>query len=205
MKRTLVMFLIILSAEMILGVPHAICPNQTIEAGQNISLTAYLDLPVDLSAYTVVWKRDDLNKDCVHAYRGKLDLPREQSAQYRGRTTLDPEDLTRGNLTLWIFSAQPSDSGRYKVYIPKLLVGCIIDLYVEDKQNDTKRNDFSPTIPPDDRDAANMEAVRHIVIPSVVVGAAIAVGGLIVFLVKSGKISKDCQEDARSRDDANRL
>ncbi|KAG7999688.1 Butyrophilin subfamily 2 member A1 [Nibea albiflora] len=110
------------------AVPRAICPNQIIEAGQsNISLTAYLDPPVDLSAYTVVWKRDDLNKDGVHAYR-------------------------------------------------------------EDRQNDTTRNDSSPTRPPDDRDAANMEAVRNIVIPVVVV---VVVGGLIVFLVKSGKIREN--------------
>uniref|UniRef100_A0A671X3X8 Ig-like domain-containing protein n=1 Tax=Sparus aurata TaxID=8175 RepID=A0A671X3X8_SPAAU len=51
--------------------------------------------------------------------------------QYRGRTTVDHEDLREGNLTLHICSVQLSDAGLYRCYVPRLRAGCTINIVVE--------------------------------------------------------------------------
>lgn len=76
--------------------------------------------------------RDDLNvsDNDVHVYRHGQDHLQTQMAQYKKRTTLIHEDLTRGILTLTLASVKLSDSGPYKVYVPQLDAGCVIDLSV---------------------------------------------------------------------------
>lgn len=107
------------------GEPHAVCPNPTIKAaeGDAVALLCHLDPPSSVVNYAVDWKRVDLNK-VVYSYRHKHENRDDQMDQYRGRTTLSPEDLSRGNLSLWISSVQTADSGPYRCYVSKLRTSC---------------------------------------------------------------------------------
>lgn len=113
------------------GVNHPICPTQPIEAreGDDVTLQCLLDPPVNVVNYTVDWKRTDLRK-VVHSYRHNRDHAGPQIAQYRDRTTLSHEDLSRGLLTLQISSVQSFDSGPYRCFVPAWTASCTIELIV---------------------------------------------------------------------------
>ncbi|XP_038568606.1 butyrophilin subfamily 2 member A2-like isoform X2 [Micropterus salmoides] len=181
------------------GKPRAICPNPTIQAveGDTVTLQCHLNPPHNVVDYALDWTRDDLNKG-VYSYRGKQENPNDWMDQYKGRSTLHLEDLSRGILTLQISSVQLADSGPYKCFISRLRTSCVVNVTVEtkgkDQQNETKRNESSTTGPPDDHNAAEMEAVWKTLIPILVVAAA---GGSVLFiLVKRGKI-KICKKTLR--------
>ncbi|XP_051248770.1 CD276 antigen-like isoform X1 [Dicentrarchus labrax] len=166
------------------GEHQAVCPNPTMEAkqGDDVILRCFLEPEFNLSASTVDWSRVDLYKrPPVHVYRSKKDDPRAQMDRYRDRTTLNHKELSRGNADLLISSVQPSDSGSYECYIPKLKVGCTIDLAVE------KENQQSTTGPPEEDREPHRKVPVAAVAAGLVVVAAVVVG-LIVFLVKRGKI-----------------
>ncbi|KAE8300608.1 hypothetical protein D5F01_LYC00753 [Larimichthys crocea] len=175
MKRTLVMFLIILSAEMILGESRPSSPTQLIvaEVYDNVTLQCDLDSRVNMENNTIVCERVDLKKK-VHAYRGKQDHPHDQMDQYRGRTTLNPKDLSRGVLTLLISSVQTSDSGPYRCFVPKRKPSCTFNLTVG---------------------GAHMKAVRAGIITTVVITFCVLV---VVLVVKSGTI-QDCLKSLRGK------
>ncbi|KAG8014806.1 hypothetical protein GBF38_003456 [Nibea albiflora] len=81
MKRTLLLlFLIILSAEMILGESRPSSPTQLIQAEvhDNVTLQCPLDSRVNMEKYTIVCERVDLKK-IVHACR----LQTSDSGPYR--------------------------------------------------------------------------------------------------------------------------
>lgn len=108
--------------------PRVSCPNRIeVGRGDDASLRCHLAPQLDLSDYTVDWKR---GQEVVHVYRSKRDDPRPQTERYRNRTTLNHEQLHTGNLTLLISSVQPSDSGEYKCFVPKQNTGCSIKLIV---------------------------------------------------------------------------
>lgn len=110
---------------------YTICPTHPVEAeeGDDVTLQGRLDPSINLVNYTVDFKRTDLNK-VVHCYRHGKDDHDPQMEQYRFRTTLSHEDLSRGVLTLQISSVRLSDSGPYKAFVPKLMASCIISLSV---------------------------------------------------------------------------
>lgn len=113
------------------GQHRAVCPTEPAEAEEaaGVTLQCRLDPHIDLLDFTVDWRRVDLNQD-VHVYRHKRDDPAPQVESYRGRTSLDHEELRRGFLTLSISSLQLSDSGPYTCYVPKLNARCTIELSV---------------------------------------------------------------------------
>ncbi|XP_078022609.1 uncharacterized protein LOC117250692 isoform X2 [Epinephelus lanceolatus] len=183
--------------------------------GDDVTLQCPLAPGVDLSAYTVDVSRDDLDvsENDVHVYRHGQDHLQTQTAQYKDRTTLTHEDLTRGILTLTLSPVKLSDSGPYKVYVPKLNAGCVIDLSVvtkdqenvapvdeldnpapKDPQNRTRRDDSSTTKPPvegvtksGDGGAAKTDPLwKTVLIVCCCVAAAIVV--IVLILLKLGKI-----------------
>ncbi|KAG8014557.1 hypothetical protein GBF38_003082 [Nibea albiflora] len=87
--------------------------------------------------------------------------------QYRGRTTLNREDLSRGVLTLLISSVQTSDSGPYRCFVPKTRKSsCTFNLTV---------------------DGAHMKAVRAGIITTAVIALCVLV---VVLVVKRRTIRK---------------
>ncbi|KAF1394588.1 hypothetical protein PFLUV_G00002600 [Perca fluviatilis] len=174
------------------------CP-QTKEAAEShdVIIRCGLDPPVDLSDYTLDVARDDLdiNDNDVYSYRNGKDQPDDQMARYRGRTTLNHEDLIRGIVKLKISSVTLSDSGPYKVFLIKLGAHSVINITVvsKDQANRTKGIDSPTSGPPvgeetesDHRDSAKEESVWKIVL-GCVCGVAAAVVVLLL-LVKRGVI-----------------
>ncbi|KAI3353540.1 hypothetical protein L3Q82_020054 [Scortum barcoo] len=156
---------------------------------------------INLQNYKFDVKRPDLkgqsgsgSKDTVYVHGLKEVNQVEQLDQYRNRTFVISEDLSRGILTLIISSVQLRDSGKYKMFVPKLKTSCFINLTVVPKaqQNGTKREDFSTTAPPthdDEPGAENVKHDRHII--STIVGVSIFVVIIIVVvLVRRGTILK---------------
>uniref|UniRef100_A0A3Q3KJ02 Immunoglobulin V-set domain-containing protein n=1 Tax=Mastacembelus armatus TaxID=205130 RepID=A0A3Q3KJ02_9TELE len=92
-----------------------LCPNEPIEAeiGEDVRLPCLLDPGLDLSDLTVDWTRVNDSK-VVFSYRSRMINDIDQLEQYRNRTRLSREDLSVGNMELQMFSAQLSDSGRYR-------------------------------------------------------------------------------------------
>ncbi|KAG8014937.1 Butyrophilin subfamily 2 member A1 [Nibea albiflora] len=141
------------------------------EVHDNVTLQCDLDPRVNIENNTIVCDRVDLNKK-VHAYRGKQDHPHEQMDQYRGRTTLNREDLSRGVLTLLISSVQTSDSGPYRCFVPKRKSSCTFNLTV---------------------DGAHMKAVHA----GIITTAVIALCVLVVVLVVKRRTIQDCLKRLR--------
>nr|XP_024658606.1 CD276 antigen homolog [Maylandia zebra] len=127
--------------------PQSYCPSPLIQAeeGRNVSLPCYVDPSVDLSAYTVDWKHTDLN-DVVFSWRHGQENHGAQAASYRSRASIDSGDLSRGNLTLQIFSARLSDSGHYRCFVPKLKAFCIVHLNVTKEINVRSSTTTSPNL-----------------------------------------------------------
>ncbi|XP_035856364.1 V-set domain-containing T-cell activation inhibitor 1-like isoform X6 [Sander lucioperca] len=178
MKILLITFL--LFPETILGEHHLTCP-QTIEAaeGEDVNIQCGLDPPVNLSDYTldVARERDDHgNYDDVYSYRRGKDHLDDQMGRYRGRTTLNHEDLIRGIVTLKISSVNQSDSGEYKVYVPDLTASFITNIIVG---------------------SAKEESVWKTVLASVC--AAAAAVGVVLLLVKRGVIHKEEDESSEAK------
>ncbi|XP_035856361.1 programmed cell death 1 ligand 1-like isoform X2 [Sander lucioperca] len=209
MKILLITFL--LFPETILGEHHLTCP-QTIEAaeGEDVNIQCGLDPPVNLSDYTldVARERDDHgNYDDVYSYRRGKDHLDDQMGRYRGRTTLNHEDLIRGNVTLKISSVNLSDSGNYIVFLKKLQAPSVINITVvsKDQANRTKRNDSSTSGPPVEEEtesdhrggSAKEESVWKTVLASVC--AAAAAVGVVLLLVKRGVIHKEEDESSEAK------
>ncbi|XP_042257476.1 butyrophilin-like protein 2 isoform X1 [Thunnus maccoyii] len=179
------------------GATSAICPTQPIEAveGDDVTLPCKLYPPDNVSAYTVDWKRVDLNK-VVYSYRHKQDHHDAQMERYRGRTTFDHGGLSRGNLTLRISSVQLNDSGPYRCSVPKLTARCVVNVSVvpKDQQNmlnrigdaTTNRPPVEDVTKPDNHDAAKERTSYAIAFPIVFFIVIVGV------LVKSGMI-KNCR------------
>ncbi|XP_075947939.1 selection and upkeep of intraepithelial T-cells protein 6-like [Anarhichas minor] len=178
------------------GGSRAVCPTQPIKVveGENVALHSGLDPPVNLSRYTVDWRRVD-NQQVVYVYRHGRDDLDPVVDQYRGRTTINHEALSRGIMTLKISSANLSDSGSYKCFVPKLKAWCEVQLIVDEKE--TKTDVSSTTGPaveeePESEDhGGNREVGRAAVISTVVVLLCVLV---VVFLVLRSRATQDRME-----------
>ncbi|XP_038595563.1 uncharacterized protein LOC119919174 [Micropterus salmoides] len=131
---------------------------------------------------TFDWKRVDLNK-VVYAYRHKQENPNDQMAHYRGRTTVNLDDLSRGNMTLQISSVQLADTGPYSCFVPKLETSCVTDLTVVEQVTSTTR---PPPDEPSNPDGDNRQLIA--IVPSTVVGIVIIICVLVGVLVRRGMI-----------------
>ncbi|KAF3688074.1 Myelin-oligodendrocyte glycoprotein Precursor [Channa argus] len=166
--------------------PRAVCstPEIEVEEGDAVILPCHLDPSISLSAFTVDWKRVDVNK-VVYSYRRGQKNPHDQMETYRHRTGINHEDLSRGNMTLLISSVQLSDSGRYKCFVPKLVSSCIVNLTVvpKDQHYRTKTDGFTtakcPHEEPDNPGGKTINIVLGVVICLVGVVVGFVVGVLI--------------------------
>ncbi|XP_026166144.2 myelin-oligodendrocyte glycoprotein-like [Mastacembelus armatus] len=111
----LTLLLIVTFTDAVTEAARILCPNEPIEAeiGEDVRLPCLLDPGLDLSDLTVDWTRVNDSK-VVFSYRSRMINDIDQLEQYRNRTRLSREDLSVGNMELQMFSAQLSDSGRYR-------------------------------------------------------------------------------------------
>ncbi|CAJ1048293.1 uncharacterized protein LOC119912525 isoform X5 [Xyrichtys novacula] len=102
------------------GTPQVIGSPQPIVAkvGDDIILPCHLKPAVDASSQTVEWTRQDLNPRFVHVRRSGEELLDDQHPSFVGRTSLFPEELKYGNVSLHLSNVKLSDRGTYRCYIP---------------------------------------------------------------------------------------
>ncbi|XP_068583643.1 myelin-oligodendrocyte glycoprotein-like [Cebidichthys violaceus] len=184
------------------GGSRAVCLTQPIKVveGETAALHCGLHPPVNLSCYTVDWKRVD-NKQIVYVYRDGRDDPDSVVDQYRGRTTINHEDLSRGTLTLNISSANLSDSTSYKCFVPKLETWCEVRLIVvpKDQQNWTKTDVCNTTGPAveEDHGAVKRTAVLLGVLPVVVLLPVVFV--VAALLLWKYEVIEKCKKKFRGK------
>uniref|UniRef100_UPI003AAD0A56 butyrophilin subfamily 3 member A2-like n=1 Tax=Centroberyx gerrardi TaxID=166262 RepID=UPI003AAD0A56 len=98
-------------------------PSQPIVAlaGDDVILPCHIEPAVSAEQMTVEWTRTDLQPDHVLLllHRGCLDPNPDPS--YRGRSSLFPEQLSRGNVSLKLYGVKPSDGGTYRCFVPSLM------------------------------------------------------------------------------------
>ncbi|XP_054482616.1 uncharacterized protein LOC129114357 [Anoplopoma fimbria] len=185
------------------GASRAVCPipETVVEEGDNVTLPCHLDPAADVVRNAVDWKRVDLGGQVVYSYRHRKQNQADQMVGYRTRTTLDHEELQRGNLSLQIYRVNLFDSGQYRCFVSKLDLSCDTNLTVvpKDQQNPTKTHDSSTTDPPEseDHDAAKNEGVlktHRIVGAAAAAAAAAAVVAVVLCILWKRGVFKICKK-----------
>ena len=97
--------------------------------GNNVSLQCPVDPQVNLERSLVEWTKDN-RTNFVHVYRHGQDYLDDQKDEFKGRTVLFHEGLSRGNVTLQLSSVRKSDSGKFRCFVKKTRTYCYIDLEV---------------------------------------------------------------------------
>ncbi|XP_027131165.1 V-set domain-containing T-cell activation inhibitor 1-like isoform X2 [Larimichthys crocea] len=85
--------------------------------GQDVILPCHLEPPSDVSTLTVEWKQDEKQ---VHRYRSGADDLAGQDENFKDRTSLFHEEMTRGNISLKLTKVTERDAGTYTCHVPKL-------------------------------------------------------------------------------------
>lgn len=88
-----------------------------VEAGGDVILPCSVRPEVDVTGLTVEWK---LKSVVVHMYKSRLDNPDSQDKKFHGRTSLFPEEMSRGNISLRLRAVTEEDAGLYTCYVPRL-------------------------------------------------------------------------------------
>ncbi|XP_047454759.1 V-set domain-containing T-cell activation inhibitor 1-like, partial [Mugil cephalus] len=98
------------------GQSESVDSLQTIVArvGGDVVLPCQIKPSVDVSAATLEWKRSNL---FVLVWRTGADFKRQKDPSYRGRTSLFPDELKHGNVSLKLSDVKLSDKGTYRCYI----------------------------------------------------------------------------------------
>ncbi|XP_067442447.1 erythroid membrane-associated protein-like isoform X1 [Thunnus thynnus] len=120
------------------------------EEGDNVLLQCPQDPQVNLERSLVEWTKDG-RTNFVHVYRHGQDYFNDQKDEYKGRTVLFHEGLSRGNVTLQLSSVRLSDNGTFKCFVKKTDTYCFITLKVGEKMqsNQTQDDDLRTTRHPD--------------------------------------------------------
>lgn len=85
--------------------------------GQDAILLCQVRPHLDVSGLTVEWKR---NTALVHVYRNMRDNPNLQHKDFKDRTSLFHDEMTRGNISVKLSSVNKLDAGNYTCFVPKL-------------------------------------------------------------------------------------
>ncbi|XP_029112246.1 butyrophilin subfamily 1 member A1-like [Scleropages formosus] len=86
-------------------------------AGEDVVLPCYLKPNISAVDLSIEWLRVYTEDPLVHLYRDHEDRNEKQIPSYRGRTSLFPEELRKGNTSLKVKNVQGSDNGEYKCFI----------------------------------------------------------------------------------------
>ncbi|XP_038588769.1 myelin-oligodendrocyte glycoprotein-like isoform X2 [Micropterus salmoides] len=85
--------------------------------GDDVILPCHLEPPFNVKNQTVEWT---FNNSIVHVYRNRKDKLVDQDQKFKGRTSLFPDEMTRGNISLKLTNVTEQDAGNYTCYVPKL-------------------------------------------------------------------------------------
>ncbi|XP_047454865.1 myelin-oligodendrocyte glycoprotein-like, partial [Mugil cephalus] len=95
--------------------------------GDDVVLPCQIKPSVDVSEATLEWKRSELY---VLVWRNGADLTMQKDPSYRGRTSLFPDELKHGNVSLKLSDVKLSDKGTYKCYVVEINREMFVELVV---------------------------------------------------------------------------
>ncbi|XP_030609818.1 butyrophilin subfamily 2 member A2-like isoform X2 [Archocentrus centrarchus] len=98
--------------------------------GADISLPCHVDPTVYEPDFTLEWTRPDLNPRFVLVWRSGQELVDKKHQSFVGRTSLFPDELKHGNISLKLSKVKVSDQGTYRCFIPALETKSVIQLVV---------------------------------------------------------------------------
>uniref|UniRef100_A0A8C9R3T6 Ig-like domain-containing protein n=1 Tax=Scleropages formosus TaxID=113540 RepID=A0A8C9R3T6_SCLFO len=85
--------------------------------GEDVVLPCYLKPNISAVDLSIQWLQLESSDRLVHLYQDHEDRNKNQVPSYRGRTSLFPEQLKNGNVSLKLRNAQVSDNGEYKCLV----------------------------------------------------------------------------------------
>ncbi|KAG8005929.1 Myelin-oligodendrocyte glycoprotein, partial [Nibea albiflora] len=85
--------------------------------GQDVILPCHVEPPSDVSTLTVVWRQGAKE---VQLYRSGADDLNTQDKNFKHRTSLFHEEMSRGNISLKLTKVTELDAGKYSCFVPKL-------------------------------------------------------------------------------------
>uniref|UniRef100_A0A087XRR5 Ig-like domain-containing protein n=2 Tax=Poecilia formosa TaxID=48698 RepID=A0A087XRR5_POEFO len=91
----------------------------TVMVGEDVVLPCFLKPPKDASQMTVEWGRPDLKPRFVFVNLDGEEYSADQNEAFRGRSSMIPENLKHGDVSLKLSDVRISDSGRYRCYFPR--------------------------------------------------------------------------------------
>ena len=102
-----------------------------VKVGEEVILPCRIEPPVNMERKTVEWSRPDLKPDLVYLLKDGHHKPyQDLNPQYMNRTSLFPDQLAHGNMSLKLSSVIHSDKGAYKCFAPQLHGFTLIKLLV---------------------------------------------------------------------------
>ncbi|KAE8279460.1 CD276 antigen-like protein Precursor [Larimichthys crocea] len=151
--------------------------------GQDVILPCHLEPPFDVSTLTVEWKQDEKQ---VHRYRSGADDLVDQDKNYKDRTSLFHEEMTRGNISLKLTKVTERDAGTYTCHVPKLpsqVKRGKVTLTVESVDDADKRRQTNKTVhggdeiltPADGRGLSRAVVVGTVILILFIVGIGLLV------------------------------
>uniref|UniRef100_A0A671URL3 Immunoglobulin V-set domain-containing protein n=1 Tax=Sparus aurata TaxID=8175 RepID=A0A671URL3_SPAAU len=103
--------------ELIVGQSDVIGSDQPVKVlvSDDIILPCHLEPPLDVTTLSVEWRRGPA---LVHVYRNRRDDPVSQDQNFKGRTSLFPDEMTRGNISLKLTNVTEQDAGNTPALFP---------------------------------------------------------------------------------------
>uniref|UniRef100_A0A3B3XA49 Ig-like domain-containing protein n=1 Tax=Poecilia mexicana TaxID=48701 RepID=A0A3B3XA49_9TELE len=86
----------------------------TVMVGEDVVLPCFLKPPKDATKMTVEWGRPDLKPRFVFVNLDGEEYSADQNEAFRGRSSMIPENLKNGDVSLKLSDVRISDNGRYR-------------------------------------------------------------------------------------------
>ncbi|MED6275706.1 hypothetical protein CHARACLAT_029170 [Characodon lateralis] len=130
--------------------------------GEDVVLPCVLEPPKDASQMTVEWGRPDLKPRFVFvSLHGSNNYPADQNEAYKGRTSMFPDKLKNGDISLKLSDVRHSDNGRYRCYIPNEEKEYFVNLVVGNKPKQPWPQDGDDVDDGDDGDDDDEGAIKN--------------------------------------------